>query len=487
MTQLVRFVDRPGGTVLMDVSPLTVGVQVGSPGLEAPPPPVRRTVSDNPAVDGGTISAAPYGLRTVKLPLVYTAGVIATPQAQRRTDVTALMRLLNQERIWLEVRPDGISESRYLWLYRPDTETLTKLQGLGDKWAEVTCTFLADPFALGPKESLGTLSTTVAGDLQTTITGSTIKGDAAAPLIVTATSAGGGAGGAGPKPVTLFIASKVGGAAHDCLLDVAPFSVGTLPGASTNTTVVDATAVGGSVRRWANVSAGQEWVAATGALFTTPGGGNDAKLAGSYRVFAIVRGGATDTDGNTWEAELRLVTPAGWSFQSTETKLGRVAAWVSNSTSTPDMVVDLGVVEFPFGGRPLAPSFDAAAALAPAQLKLYLRHPLGTTDDLDVDALLWLPADDTFMAMQYADGGTARTFTADPYTGRVVVQQAGVAVSDAARVQYQGAPPNVVPGVDVTLCAANVNGGLGKGTAATVTSLPATFTAAYWPRYLTVA
>jgi hypothetical protein len=229
-------------------------------------------------------------------------------------------------------------------------------------------------------------------------------------------------------------------------------------------------------------------VAATGALFSTPGGGNDAKLAGSYRVFVILRHfGTTETDGNTWGADLRLVTPTGWTFLSTETKIGRAAEWQYQSATPPDEVVDLGVVEFPFGGRPLAPSFDAPAALAPAQLKLYVRHPSGVTDDLDVDALLWLPADDTFMAMQYADGGTARTFTADPYTGRVVVQQAGVAVSDAARIQYQGAPPNVVPGVDVTLCAVTIGGGLGKGTGAVVTTLPATFTAAYWPRYLTVA
>jgi hypothetical protein len=150
-------------------------------------------------------------------------------------------------------------------------------------------------------------------------------------------------------------------------------------------------------------------------------------------------------------------------------------------------VVDLGVLEFPFGGRPLAPSFDAPAALAPASLKLYVRHPSGAAaDDMDVDALVFLPADDTLMALQYADGGTARTFTADPYTGRVVVQQAGAAVSDTARVQFQGAPPNVVPGVDVTLCAMTVYGGLGKGSNAVVSVMPASFTAVYWPRYLTV-
>ena len=76
MAQLLRFVDRPGGTVLLDVSPGTGGVEVGDGGATFPPPPVARTVNANPVRDGGVVSSAPYGLRTCKLPLVYTPGTV---------------------------------------------------------------------------------------------------------------------------------------------------------------------------------------------------------------------------------------------------------------------------------------------------------------------------------------------------------------------------------------------------------------------------
>lgn len=197
------------------------------------------------------------------------------------------------------------------------------------------------------------------------------------------------------------------------------------------------------------------------------------------------------TDGDTWEAELRLVTPGTWTFMATEQRVGRVAQWVESGAVPASRVQDLGVVEFPFAGRPLAPSFEAPAAMAPASLKLYFRHPTGSGGagvGVDIDALVFVPADDTLMVLQYADAGTARTFTVDPYTGQVVVQQGGVAVSDTPRVQAQGSPPYVVPGVDVGLVAFTTYGGLGQAPPQPGTGiLPASFTGKYWPRYLTVA
>jgi hypothetical protein len=98
-----------------------------------------------------------------------------------------------------------------------------------------------------------------------------------------------------------------------------------------------------------------------------------------------------------------------------------------------------------------------------------------------------LPADDEFMVLQYADNGTARVFTVDPLSGTVTVKQGTAAISDVARVNYQGAPPMVCPHVDVDIYSVDVVGGIGVPTAGlNAGDLTNSWNASYWPRYLTV-
>lgn len=479
MTYILRYVDRPGGTVLLDLTTATA-FQVGEGGLDASPPPVNRSVSQNPVRDGGSVSAAPYGLRTIKLPLVYTPGLVAaaTADTNRKASLTALMRVLQRPRVWLEVQTPNATESRFLYCYRADAGVLAAVRGLGSTWAEVMVEQLADPFAYGPKESLGTLTTSVAGDLKTTITGSTIKGDVPAPLIISASTTD-------TNVRTLWAATKPGGGAHKCLVDLNQAG-GTLPGSSTRTTTATANSVGGDVVRWANVAVGNEYRVNEGALFTTPGGGNDAKLAGSYRVLMVIRIGAAQNSGETWEFSLRSMLPSSWTWTTGEVLIGRKVVQTTDASANQDLLVDLGVVEFPFGGRPLAAGFDAPVAVSPATLRTYVKYTAGAAAaDIDIDALIFLPADSSLMTMSYAaPTATARTFTADPHSGQVVVTQSSAVVPDAARVSFTGQTPVVVPGTDVDLYAFNASGGLGQNSSATTNIMPVSIDCSYWPCYL---
>lgn len=480
MTQIVKFVDRPGGTVLLDVSPGAAGVQVGDTSQSFPPPPINRVTSANPAQDGGSVPSSLYGLRTVVLPLVYSAGTGG--DALRRAKVQELMRVLQREDVWLEVRADGASESRFLHCYRSSDPTLIA-RLMGAAWAELTVTMLADPFAYGPKESLGTLTTTVAGDLKTAVLASSVKGHVDTPLMVTYTPT------SDSVWRTLWVASGAGHVTGSlkCLVDLNLVGL-VLPSGTTRTTTADATAVGGNYVLWASVDPGQSYEINSGTMLSNAAG-SAGPPAGSYRLFLIGRNGSTQSDGERWQVDLIHTIPNGF-LSAIQTPVAPPAfiAKVVAAANVPTWV-DLGVVDVPFAGRQAAAGFDAATTIGALDLTLKLTLLDGNTaEDYGTDALVVLPADTSIMALMVWSNTSGRKFVVDPFTGQVLVRTSGdVNVPDMGGARAVGQAPIVSPITDTMLYACAASGpGEDPDNATTVSVLPASFLAEYWPRYLTV-
>lgn len=491
MAQIVRFTDRPGGTVLLDVSPSTAGtnVQVGQGGVQAPPPPVNRVVSSNPMQEGGVVTLQPAGMREVTLPLAYTGGLPDTTAAQqaRRNAVQALMRVLTMDDVWLELRPDNLSESRYLHCYRSsDPDLVARLDGLGDRWAELTVKLPADPYALGPKESLGLISTSTSTDMRALIAGSSVKGEAPAPLVCQWTHPGG-------QPIleqfSVWVSSHTPGAFAAVVYPLSAAG-GTLPGSSTRTTVANSNAIGGSVIRWGNVPRNQEYQVSSFTI-TGPSGGAIVDR-GTYRAFALLKPGATDQVSNVerWRISLRIANSLFAGQGDTEIAVGDASV---RAGSKLDLVVDLGLVDIPFAGRSTAIGYDAPTAITSAAVKVFANCLDGggasqAATDLDFDAIVLLPADDTLALVQYLSSTSARNFTLDPINGVMQVRDnLGLNIAHQPFISYSGGGPVVVPGQDVSIAMLGATGGFADPLRAdTLSALASSFTATYWPRYLAV-
>lgn len=483
MTQIIKFVDRVGGSTLLDISPGSSGVQVGDTSQSFPPPPIARSVAANPAQDGGSVPSALYGLRTVTLPLVYSAGVGGTPAALRRTQVQALMRVLQREDVWLEVRPDGGTESRWLHCYRSSDPTLTA-RLLGTAWAELTVTILADPFAYGPKESLGTLSTNVAGDLKTPVLAANVKGDVDAPLMVTWTPAN------DSLWRTLWIASGAGHTAGSirCVSDLTGAG-GTLPAGTTRATVATSIAVGGTYIEWQSVDPGQTYEICTQVVFTN-GSGGSGPAPGTYRVFLLTVNGPTFIPPEEqWRARL-LHNLLDATFNPTKVVVSDVAIAHPSPGVQVTTFNDLGLVDIPFAARPVAAGFDAATAVSDLTLTVELTMLAGNAaSEFGVDAIIAIPADTSILALMAWSNVAGRKFIADPESGQVLTRSsADVNVPDMALTRMVGQCPIVSPINDTMLYAFCSVGPTSSSpsNAYLAAMLPASFDAAYWPRYLTV-
>jgi hypothetical protein len=476
----IKLYDRPGGTLLLDLTPNTSNA-MQCVDVIAPPPPLNRKTGDSPTTDGGVVSSQTYGLRTVTLRMADTAGMLSFPQGVRRNAITALLRVLQRDEFWIELVSSAFAEARYLHCYRAsDPELEAKLSGLGDRFAELDVQLLADPFAFGPEESLGTLTFTEANRMKVTVAAASVKGDVPAPLQVEVTSAAEG------WPRSLYVATRRGGGVHSTIVDLTNAG-STLPSGTTRTAEVGGTYIGGGAIGWNGATSGQRYYATFAQVVSNAAAAN-TKLRGTYRVFMSCSV-SVFTVGDVWDVEIRLPIPASWlTFSPTDVPLGRVGTTAALNSQGPEGFIDLGLIDVPYGGRLPEPLLEAPLSVAALSARIYLTaRTMVSTGSIIIDALVVLPADDEFMVLQYADNGTARVFTVDPLSGTVTVKQAGVASSDVARVNYQGAPPMVCPHVDVDIYSVDVVGGIGVPTAGlNAGDLTNSWNASYWPRYLTV-
>ena len=194
-------------------------------------------------------------------------------------------------------------------------------------------------------------------------------------------------------------------------------------------------------------------------------------VRGTYRVFARVR---RNTGGDA--LSLRLA----WGTSSVFF-LGDTVALPASITDP--IYVDLGLVQFPAGQDPVTDGMTGGELAVRGMFVSLAAQRSSGSGTLDVDFLLFVPADDRLMiaTVNPDSGATAQVVDA----ARTMVYGVGASgeIRTAAPAQIAGSPPMVSPGV--TSRVVFVPSILQSAVSGSIT-LTAKVTPYYWPRYIYV-
>ena len=152
MGDLVRFVDSivASPTVRLD---LNDEVKWSVKNFSAPPPRLRRAVSQNAMGDGIFVSSSQYDARvvTIELDLITSGG---SAQDDNATELQKLARELDRPDNFLMYQPTGATKPVFFRTMRSDISQIELLTG-AKAFRRPTIELLAEPFALGLREMLG--------------------------------------------------------------------------------------------------------------------------------------------------------------------------------------------------------------------------------------------------------------------------------------------------------------------------------------------
>jgi hypothetical protein len=149
MGDLVRFVDTISSspTLRLDLNDeSTFWVKK----FDAPPPRLRRSVAENSMRDGGSVGSAAYGLRT----LVIELECRKSTQDLAATEIQKLWRELDRSLNWIQYQPTGATKPVFFRTFRSDASQLEDVMAQA-AMRTFTIEVLAEPFALGLRETLG--------------------------------------------------------------------------------------------------------------------------------------------------------------------------------------------------------------------------------------------------------------------------------------------------------------------------------------------
>lgn len=149
MGDLVRFVDSiaTSPTVRLDIND-EASWFVRS--FSAPPPRLRRSVAQNAMRDGISVGASQYDARTLTIELE----LVKSTQDASATEVQKLFRELDRASNYLMYQPNNLTKPVFFRLYRSDTSQLEDVIAQA-AMRRFTIELLAEPFALGLRETLG--------------------------------------------------------------------------------------------------------------------------------------------------------------------------------------------------------------------------------------------------------------------------------------------------------------------------------------------
>lgn len=149
MGDLIQFVDSISAspTVRLNINEAN-GFNVKK--FNAPPPRLRRSMAQNALRDGITVGAASYDSRTLTLEMES----IRSTQDAAAIDLQKLWRELDRVNNWLMYQPNGLTKPVFFRTYRSDTSALEDVMAQ-NAMRSFTVEILAEPFALGLKETLG--------------------------------------------------------------------------------------------------------------------------------------------------------------------------------------------------------------------------------------------------------------------------------------------------------------------------------------------
>jgi hypothetical protein len=453
MPPVWRFVAEPTAVpaVLLD---LNDGGQWRTLDYDVSPPPLRRTIAASSMRDGGIVTSASYELRE----LPFTVQLGAATEDGRNQQLKDLEEELSKPANLLMYQSPDSSFPVFFRTLRSDSFRLDKNSMPGTAW-RVECSVLAEPFAIGLRQSLVT---------NATITNNPASGTNPARIDIT------GVTGDAPSPAYIRLGTNITAATYFLLgqktgnaTALNPFvqaETGTF-GTDTALGANDA-AMSGSGSNRATVTFATDASLITRLTVTAP-----VTLRGTYRVYARVRQGAA--------ADIRM----RYSVPTSSDVLGPYVD-LSYTGSTLDLV-DLGLIDFPFAEQaPAEIGYSRQGLTYSSQSIRIMAARLTGSGNLDIDYVYFMPADERLCSFQQTEStgflcvdgpneaAYGLTSGSDPFGGTRTYQGNSV-------FPLIGGVPHLVPGVTNRWFLLR-----GRGSAITNTT---SLWVDHWPRWREVA
>lgn len=376
MANIWRFVDSPTATptVLLDMNDGVSLRTLGGDDFQLPSPPLKRSIATNMMVDGAMLSSAAYDPRT----LTFTLDLLGSTDTARTTQLDALKAQLAKPSNLIMHQLATTSFPVFFRTLRSDDYVVDT--EISTNFWRVSCNVLAEPFAIGIRRDLSTV--TVSNDpaaasvpARWDITG--IVGDAPTPAFVRiGTALGGG------NPILLAQRTVN---QPTTVTTFAQCEAGTM-GTDTTVQATDA-AMSGTGSNFVRTSFATSASLQTRVTVTVPTATAPEALRGRYRVFLRVR-----TSGTGSNFSLRYVQNS----TGADVVVGPTTTYDS-LVNTEFRHIDLGLAEFPTAGPyPAAMGYSGLAAQMVTQtLGIQVGRNTGT-GTIDLDYVYLMPADERF-------------------------------------------------------------------------------------------
>lgn len=464
---LIRFVDSIASspTLRLDLNDET-SWWVKS--FDAPPPRLRRSMSENAMRDGISVGSSSYGSRTLTIELECRKST----QDLAATEMQKLWRELDRAANYLMYQPTGATKPVFFRTFRSDASQLADVIAQS-AMRTFTIEVLAEPFALGLKESLGPYTVNnnpAAASNGCYVDLGTILGDVPVPLVLW-------------DDATTYVDRYIG------ITHTASAVALTYTQAESTTLAGDTTNPGGAADAAMSGTGTTNYVrttfASSGApklTWTVP-----ATVKGRYRILVF---GRPNTSATTYTIGAGPSSAAASDADNTVT-------FISNSENLGlRVVVDLGIRDFG-QGVPTQVGYSSSSITKGTQtLGLFATRTTGT-GTWDWDVIVLLPAGgqdgeaaspsmlltsgvDTRLVVDSVNEQVAGMSVAgDPTAGTGTFSASGTAV---------GGFPLAVPTVANRLFMVRYDNATAGGLETFLSSVSVSqlVTLAYWPRYLFV-
>lgn len=465
MASIVQFVDSIASspTVRLDLNSIAGGLLVAPDGIDLSPPPLRRTVVSTMMTDGDIIPAAAYGNRTVKLPIK----LLTSTTDAGATILQTLARELARPTNILKVQLDGATSPVFFRTFAAPDYAFSMLRLLLVANTVVDLTIPAEPFALGLKETIASVTVTedptaVTNPMRWDITG--VKGDVETPLQITLPTSNNYDAG---DPITVVAVRRRGTVANvPFLLQAESMTLGTdttLPGA-------DAT-MSGTGSAYTRTSFGTNATMVQRLSIGTYPTSINVDNRGRYRVFACMR----RSGAGTISVQLGYTSATSGILVQNDPVVTDAFTWRFHQ--------DLGLITFPTGPDPVYDGYsNVEMPVKGRYLEIRAERTAGSST-LDFDYLLFVPADDSLALIDWGDAAsTTDEFVVDGIHETVYAQTTSDEVYGSKPAAVAGGFPLVSPGVTNRIYWIRRTG---RG-AITTKSETTVINVAYWPRYLVV-
>ena len=467
MTTLCKFVDAivasPGVRFDFNADPSSLMRE----GTVINPAPLNRAMGSNAMTAGGFVSASTYGMRTIVLHAMLRGSADMVAEA-----LQDLMRELDRETNILMWHPQGAAKAVFFKTFRSTPDLFDMSEQAINVW-RVRATILAEPFALGLRETIGPFTVNndpAAGSNGHFFDVTGVIGDVPSPFVFvnTGTHNGNGTIAMRQHGTPSDMASWVFVQGESCTLGTDTTNPGGGPDAA-----MSGTGTNNYVRT--SFATATMTTRITRTLILTDAAG--LAWRGRYRLLAVVRR-SDNTSVMTAQATV-----------SSAIAVGTVGAVVAIPQTTNRQLVDLGIFT---GGAPIkSVGFYGAAELPTLDLSASIAAARASgTGTLDWDYFMFIPADESYMtfdglfnptAEMVVDGNLESAYQTENGVDPFLATSSIVAWWFAVTGGFPALVPNQTNRVFYVIGAhtAGVGNVIAKADVGTVSLY-------YWPRYLFV-